>query len=151
MTPGRVIRVVGALAEASGLRDARLNELVRVGRAGLQAEVLRLDGGVATLQVFEDTSGLALGEPVQRSGKPLLAELGPGLLGSVLDGIGRPLARLAESAGDFLAPGIELPTLDRSCRYDFRSASRCGRIETPKWPRAPQRTLEVLSTRRPRG
>jgi V/A-type H+-transporting ATPase subunit A len=123
---GRITRIVGALAEASGMRDARLNELVRLGRARLHGEVLKLEGDVATLQVFEDTSGLALGEPVERSGMPLLAELGPGLLGSVLDGIGRPLARLAQAEGDFLGSGVELPTLDRALTHEFAPSLQAG-------------------------
>ncbi|MDP1649716.1 MAG: V-type ATP synthase subunit A [Rubrivivax sp.] len=126
MSQGTLTRVVGALAEASGMRDARLNELVRVGHAGLQGEVLRVAGDSATLQVFEDTGGLALGEPVQRTGGPLVAELGPGLLATVFDGVGRPLARLAAAGGDFMAAGVELPTLDRSLRYEFRPAVAAG-------------------------
>ena len=126
LSDGRITRVVGALAEACGMREARLNELVRVGAAQLQGEVLRVSGDVATLQVFDDTGGLALGEPVRRSGGPLFAELGPGLLGTVFDGIGRPLARLADATGDFLAAGVELPTLDRSCRYEFRPSVAAG-------------------------
>jgi V/A-type H+/Na+-transporting ATPase subunit A len=131
MIDGRITRVVGALAEASGMRDARLNELVRVGRAGLQGEVLRVAGDSATLQVFEDTAGLALGEPVRRSGGPLHAELGPGLLGSVLDGIGRPLTRLAEAGGDFVVAGQDVPTLDRTCRHDFRPSVAAGADVVP--------------------
>jgi len=126
MSNARVTRVVGALAEADGMRDARLNELVRVGHAGLQGEVLRVAGDTATLQVFEDTGGLALGEPVRRTGGPLQVELGPGLLGSVLDGIGRPLTRLAATSGDFMVAGVEIPTLDRSLRHEFRPSIDAG-------------------------
>jgi V/A-type H+-transporting ATPase subunit A len=126
MNEARITRVVGALAEASGMRDARLNELVRVGAAGLQGEVLRVAGDMATVQVFEDTGGLTLGEPVRRTGGPLHVELGPGLLGSVLDGIGRPLTRLAVASGDFMAAGIEAQTLDRSCRHEFRPSVDAG-------------------------
>jgi len=128
---GRITRVVGALAEASGMREARLNELVHVGAARLLGEVLRVAGDRATLQVFEDTAGLALGEPVLRSGGPLNAELGPGLLGSVLDGIGRPLARLAAASGDFMTAGVALPTLDRSCRHEFQPAVAAGSLVEP--------------------
>jgi len=127
MSEGRITRVVGALAEASGMRHARLNELVTVGQAGLQGEVLRVAGDTATLQVFEETGGLALGEPVRCTGGPLFAELGPGLLGTVLDGIGRPLARMAAASGDFMAAGVvALQTLDRSCTYEFRPVVAAG-------------------------
>ena len=128
---GRITRVVGALVESSGMRGARLNELVQVGEAQLQGEVLRVAGDQATLQVFEDTGGLALGEPVRRTGGPLFAELGPGLLGTVFDGIGRPLARLADATGDFMAAGVELPTLDRARRYEFQPALAVGATVGP--------------------
>jgi V/A-type H+-transporting ATPase subunit A len=129
MSAGVITRVVGSLAQAEGMRDAVLAELVRVGEKRLLAEVLRVSGDEATLQVFEDTSGLALGEPVVREESPLLVELGPGLLGSVLDGIGRPLGALAQRAGragDFIAPGATAPTLDPARRVLFRASRRAG-------------------------
>jgi V/A-type H+/Na+-transporting ATPase subunit A len=116
---GRLTRVVGAMAESSGLAHAKLNELVRVGDRGLLAEVLRVSGDRATVQVFEETMGVALGEPVVGEGSPLTVELGPGLLGSVIDGIGRPLGALAALTGDFLLPGASAPTIDRSRRFAF--------------------------------
>ncbi len=115
----KLTRVVGALAEASGMRAATLNELVRIGDAGLLAEVLRITGDRATLQVFEETMGVSLEEPVVREGSPLAVELGPGLLGSVIDGIGRPLGDLATLTGDFLLPGANAPTIDRARRFTF--------------------------------
>ena len=128
--PGRVTRVVGAVAEASGLVDVGLNELVRVGDRELLAEVLRVTNDSATLQVFEETSGLRVGEPVVREGLPLAIELGPGLLGSVLDGIGRPLGRLADATGQFLRAGATVPTLDRDRRFPFTPSCRVGdRVE----------------------
>jgi V/A-type H+-transporting ATPase subunit A len=123
---GRLTRVVGALAEASGLAGVALNELVRVGNRALMAEVLRVAGDVATCQVFEDTAGLRIGEPVVREGVPLTIELGPGLLGSVIDGIGRPLGRLAELTGPFIEPGAAAPTLDRSLRFRFTPSCGAG-------------------------
>ncbi len=126
MTGPKLRRVVGALAEASGMRDAVLNELVRVGDAGLLGEVLRLTGDVATLQVFEETSGLALEEPVLRSKQPLSVQLGPGLLGAVIDGIGRPLQALAAAGGDFIAPGVDASTLDPTTRWDFSPVVTVG-------------------------
>ena len=101
------------------MREAKLNELVRIGDGGLLAEVLRITGDRATLQVFEETMGVALEEPVTREGLPLAVELGPGLLGSVIDGIGRPLTELAVRSGDFLLPGADAPTIDRTRRFDF--------------------------------
>lgn len=120
MTTGaKLSRVVGALAEATGMKEATLNELVRVGDRGLLGEVLRISGDRATVQIFEETMGLAVEQPVAREELPLAIELGPGLLGSVIDGIGRPLGRLAELAGDLILPGASAPTLDPARRWAF--------------------------------
>ena len=123
---GRITRVVGALVEASGLSGVALNELVRVGQRRLLAEVLRISGETATLQVFEETSGVRVGEPVAREEMPVSIELGPGLLGSVIDGIGRPLARLADLTGPFIEPGNFVPTLERDRRFHFTPACSAG-------------------------
>jgi len=122
----RVVRAAGALVEAAPLPHAALYEIVRVGPRRLLGEVIRVQGDTATVQVFEDTSGLALEAPVEGTGSPLLAELGPGLLGAVLDGTGRPLARLAEAEGNFLAAGTVAPTLDRAARWRFAPAVGAG-------------------------
>jgi V/A-type H+-transporting ATPase subunit A len=125
-----ISRITGTLAEARPLRDAALYELVRVGARGLLGEVIRFSGDTATLQIFEDSTGLAVGAPVVATGASLVAELGPGLLGSVLDGVGRPLAQLAAAHGDFVAPGASAPMLDRARRWPFRARLRPGdRVE----------------------
>ena len=126
MTGARVVRAAGALVEASPLPQAALYEIVRVGRRRLLGEVIRIQGEVATVQVFEDTAGLALEEPVESTGAPLQAELGPGLLGSVLDGTGRPLSRLAEQEGNFLSTGTVATTLDRARRWEFTPSAKVG-------------------------
>src|SRR5687768_6474181 len=100
-----VRRVVGALVEASPSPGVALGELCRVGPQRLLGEVLEKDGDRITVQVFEDTLGLGLGTPVTTSGRPLTAELGPGLLGSVIDGVGRRLADMGAAGGPYLAPG----------------------------------------------
>ena len=125
-TRPRLTRVVGSLAEAAPLPEASLYELVRVGRRALMAEVIRIDGDVATLEIFEDTGGLDIGESVEPTGGPLMAHLGPGLLGSVLDGVGRPLSLLAAQQGDFLLPGGHVPTLDAETRWAFEPSCRPG-------------------------
>jgi len=122
----RVIRAAGALVEAAPLPGAALYEIVRVGHRRLLGEVIRVQGETATVQVFEDTTGLALEEPVEGTGAPLQAELGPGLLGSVLDGTGRPLSRLAATEGNFLSAGTVAPTLDRARRWDFVPSAKSG-------------------------
>jgi V/A-type H+-transporting ATPase subunit A len=93
--PGRLRRVAGPVVEATGLPRVRLFDVVRVGEQRLPGEVIRLVADVATIQVFEDTTGLRVGDPVEASGGPLLLDLGPGLLGSIVDGTGRPLVELA--------------------------------------------------------
>jgi len=126
VTGARVVRAAGALVEATPLPRAALYEIVRVGHRRLLGEVIRVRGETATVQVFEDTTGLALEEPVEATGAPLQAELGPGLLGSVLDGTGRPLSRLADREGNFLSTGTVAPTLDRSRRWVFTPSARVG-------------------------
>jgi V/A-type H+-transporting ATPase subunit A len=127
---GRLTRVVGTLAEATALPGVALNELVRVGDQQLLGEVLRISGDVVMLQVFEETTGLRVGEPVVREGMPLTIELGPGLLGCVFDGVGRPLTRLADLSGHFIQPGTTSPTIDPSRRFTFVPACAPGdRVE----------------------
>jgi V/A-type H+-transporting ATPase subunit A len=116
----RVISAAGAVAEVAPLPAVALHEVVRVGPRGLLGEVIRIRGDVATVQVFEDTVGLALEDEVVPTGAPLTAELGPGLLGAVLDGIGRPLRLLAERQGAFLDVGVTLPTLDHDRQWVFQ-------------------------------
>jgi V/A-type H+-transporting ATPase subunit A len=125
-TSARIVRITGTLAEARPLRDAGLYELVRVGERGLLGEVIRFAGDRATLQIYEETSGLGLGAPVVATGAPLRVELGPGLLGSILDGVGRPLGRLAEATGDFIAAGATAPTLRREQRWSFEPRVEAG-------------------------
>jgi V/A-type H+/Na+-transporting ATPase subunit A len=121
----RVVRIAGALAEVRPMGDASLYELVRVGDAGLMGEVVQLMGDTAMLQIYEDTAGLRVGEVVHRSGGSLTVRLGPGLLGAVLDGVGRPLGRLGRESA-FLHPGVDAPTLDPSTRWRFEPAVRPG-------------------------
>ena len=93
----RLVKVAGPTVAVSGLPGVALNEVVFVGEERLLGEVIRIEGDVATVQVYEDTAGLALGEPAEAAGEPLSVELGPGLLGRVFDGVQRPLTELAPS------------------------------------------------------
>jgi len=128
MSPMRVQRVNGSLVEAAPASAVALYELAHVGRARLLAEVIGLSGEVATLQVYEDTSGLGVGEPVVATGGTLEAELGPGLLGSILDGLGRPLDVLAAETGPFVPPGREQRMLDAARRWRFVPALEAGTL-----------------------
>jgi V/A-type H+-transporting ATPase subunit A len=121
-----LIRISGALAEAEPLASASLYELARVGERGLLGEVIRIAGERATVQVYEETSGLQVGEPLTLTGQSLTVELGPGLLGSVLDGVGRPLARVATTFGDFIHAGTAAVTLDPAARWAFTPLARVG-------------------------
>jgi len=122
----RLTRVAGPTVSVRGLPGVAVNELVLVGEERLLGEVVRIEGDLATLQVYEDTEGLRPGEPAVATGGPLTAELGPGLLGLVFDGMQRPLRALAEREGDFLSRGARLPALDRSRRFRFEPALRPG-------------------------
>jgi V/A-type H+-transporting ATPase subunit A len=126
MSGPRIVRVSGALAEAVGLIEASLYELVHVGAKGLLGEVIRLEGDRGTIQVYEDTTGLRVGEPVVLTGSALTVRLGPGLLGSILDGVGRPLPAVAEQSGDFIQPGIAAETLDSARRWRFEPSAQPG-------------------------
>lgn len=95
-------------------------ELVRVGYYELVGEIIRLEGDMATIQVYEETSGVTVGDPVLRTGKPLSVELGPGILGSIFDGIQRPLKDIGESSGSIYIPkGVNIPSLSRTEAWDF--------------------------------
>jgi len=126
MSDPHLTRISGALAEGRPLGDAALYEVARVGERGLLGEVIRVEGDLGTLQVYEDTDGLQTGEPLRLTGGPLTVTLGPGLLGSILDGTGRPLSRLADQMGDFIRPGGDAPTLDAERRWPFTPAARPG-------------------------
>jgi V/A-type H+-transporting ATPase subunit A len=123
---GRLVRVAGPTVVVQGLASPGLNEVVFVGEEKLLGEVIRIEGDLATVQVYEETAGLALGEPAEASGDPLWVELGPGLLGQIFDGVQRPLPRLAERQGDFLGRGVRLPALDRARRWVFEPAVARG-------------------------
>jgi len=122
----RIVRVSGALAEARPMAGASLYELVLVGERRLLGEVIRLTGDRGTIQVYEDTTGLGVGEAVELTGRALTVTLGPGLLGQVLDGVGRPLHDIARATGDFVRSGVTAPTLDATRRWTFAATARAG-------------------------
>ena len=121
---GEIWRVAGPVVVARGLDGVRLYNVVRVGEAALPGEVIRLEGERVTIQVYEDTAGLRVGEPVLDTGRPLEVELGPGLLGRIFDGTQRPLDVLAQAGDDpfgqpLLSSGSEMPALDREQAWAF--------------------------------
>ena len=110
------------MIEAAGVSDAMMLELVRVGEVRLVGEIIKLAGQRAIIQVYEDTTGIAPGENIYGSGNPLSVELGPGLIGTIYDGIQRPLERILELSGNFIKRGIQVPSLDREKKWLFRPA-----------------------------
>ena len=119
---GTIHRISGSAVEAKGLSRARMYDVVSVGESGLTGEVIRIESGLATVQVYEDTSGLSVGEPVLCHGHPLTVELGPGLLGRAFDGIQRPLSSLLQTEGDFILRGTSIPSIDRERLWSFTPA-----------------------------
>ena len=105
MTEGRITKVAGPLVIAEGMRDANMFDVVRVSDKGLIGEIIEMHGDKASVQVYEETAGLGPGERVVSTGKPLSVELGPGLIGSIFDGIQRPLAEIMKVCGTNLQRG----------------------------------------------
>ena len=123
---GTIRRVNGPVVEVAGVTDAMMMELVHVGNARLTGEVVKLAGGEATVQVYEDTTGVTPGEDVAGTGMPLGVELGPGLIGTIYDGIQRPLERLREHAPVFIERGLRVEPLDLTKRWRFVPSLREG-------------------------
>ncbi len=126
MGQGTIVKVAGPLITASGIGDARMYDVVRVSRSRLVGEIIELRGDKASIQVYEETSGLGPGEPVESTGAPLSVELGPGLIESIFDGIQRPLTKIREIAGERITRGIEVPSLDREKLWGFEPKALVG-------------------------
>lgn len=119
MKQGKIIRVAGPLVIASDCLGAKMYDMVKIGDLGLIGEIIELKEDMAYIQVYEDTTGIGPEEPVFLTGKPLSVELGPGLIGSIYDGIQRPLDIIRSQKGDYVTRGIELPPLDRKKKWNF--------------------------------
>ena len=120
MSQGKIIKVSGPLVLASGMQEANIQDICRVGDLGLIGEIIEMRRDQASIQVYEETSGLGPGEPVITTGSPLSVELGPGLISQMFDGIQRPLERFQTiTESDFLVRGVQLPNLDREVKWDF--------------------------------
>jgi V/A-type H+-transporting ATPase subunit A len=123
---GVVQSIAGPAVIANGMYGAKMYDIVRVGSERLVGEIIRLDGNTAFVQVYEDTSGLTVGEPVVTTNLPLSVELGPGMLNGIYDGIQRPLDKIREASGDFIARGIEVSSLDRVKTWAFTPSVNVG-------------------------
>ena len=124
---GKIVKVSGPLVVASGLSEANMADVVRVGEQHLIGEILTMSGDSAAIQVYEETSGLGPGAEVVTTGAPLSVELGPGLIENIYDGIQRPLEVIRQkTGGNFLPRGEEVPALDREKKWDFTAVAKVG-------------------------
>jgi len=119
MSKGVIKKVAGPLVIAQGMRDANMFDVVRVSEQRLIGEIIEMHGGEASIQVYEETSGLGPGEPVESMGVPMSVELGPGLITSIYDGIQRPLDDIMKISGNNLKRGVEVPSLKRNLKWEF--------------------------------
>ena len=126
MSKGTIKKVAGPLVIAEGMRDANMFDVVRVSDQRLIGEIIEIHGDQASIQVYEETSGLGPGEPVESTGAPLSVELGPGLIGSIFDGIQRPLEEIMRQTGNNLTRGVEIPALKRDTVWHFVPVMEAG-------------------------
>lgn len=126
MTTGKISKIAGPLVVATGMREANMFDVVRVSDSKLIGEIIEMHGDRASIQVYEETSGLGTGEPVESTGEPLSVELGPGLIEGIFDGIQRPLEKIRELVGNSLVRGVEMPALDREKKWHFVPKVKAG-------------------------
>ena len=126
MSKGTIKKVAGPLVIAKGMRDANMFDVVRVSNQRLIGEIIEMHGDEASVQVYEETSGLGPGEPVESTGVPLSVELGPGLIASIYDGIQRPLDAIMQVSGNNLKRGVEVPSLRRDLKWGFHPTVQTG-------------------------
>ena len=126
MSTGVIKKVAGPLVIASGMRDANMFDVVRVSKQRLIGEIIEIHGDEASIQVYEETSGLGPGEPVESMGVPMSVELGPGLITSIYDGIQRPLDDIMKVSGNSLKRGVEVPSLKRDLKWEFVPTVQAG-------------------------
>ena len=125
MDQGTIYRIAGPVVVAKGIKP-RMYDVCRVGNEKLMGEVIQISGDKVIIQVYEDTSGIKPGEPVANTGEPLKVELGPGLLGSIYDGIQRPLPVLIKQMGDFIKRGVDAPGLSYEKEWEFKATAKKG-------------------------
>ncbi|MDN5374543.1 ATP synthase subunit A [Methanothermobacter thermautotrophicus] len=125
---GRIIKIAGPVIIAEGMRGSQMYEMVKVGEDKLIGEIIELEGDTATIQVYEETAGIKPGETVERTGGPLSVELGPGILGSIFDGIQRPLENIKALTGDYIERGVDVPSLPKDKKWTFKPTAREGQM-----------------------
>ncbi|EEZ93165.1 MAG: H+transporting two-sector ATPase alpha/beta subunit central region [Candidatus Parvarchaeum acidiphilum ARMAN-4] len=128
---GKIIGISGSVVTVSGLEDPKMNNIVFIGGNELVGEIVKIEGENAIIQVYEDTSGLRIGEKAVDSNEPLSVELGPGLIGSIFDGIQRPLDKILDKEGTFISSGVKVNSLDREKKWHFKPKVEEGKIVEP--------------------
>ncbi len=123
---GKIVKVAGPLVVAEGMRGSKMSDVVKVGELGMVGEIVELHDDQAYIQVYEETGGLGPGDPVVSTGNPLSVELAPGMIGTIFDGIQRPLNLLEEKAGKFLERGVEVYSIDRQKKWKFTPKVKVG-------------------------
>ena len=126
MSTGTIKKVAGPLVIAEGMRDANMFDVVRVSEQRLIGEIIEIHGDKASIQVYEETSGLGPGAPVESTNAPLSVELGPGLISSIFDGIQRPLDDIMKVSGNSLKRGVEILSLKRDTKWHFTPTAAVG-------------------------
>jgi V/A-type H+-transporting ATPase subunit A len=126
MIEGKVIRINGPIIKATGLGGSGLYDVVEIGEKRLIGEIIRLEGDTATIQIYEENTGMRVGESAWSLERPLSVHLGPGLLGEIYDGIQRPLAEIKKTAGSFIPPGIKTPPLSMNKKWHFQPTCKAG-------------------------
>lgn len=126
MGKGKIIKVAGPLIVAEGMNEANMADVVRVGDQRLIGEIIEMRGDRASIQVYEETAGIGPGAEVETTGVPLSVELGPGLIGTIYDGIQRPLEAIRSLVGNNITRGIEVASLDRKAKWDFVPSAKVG-------------------------
>jgi V/A-type H+-transporting ATPase subunit A len=126
MGVGKIVKIAGPLVVASHMEDAKIYDVVQVSEKKLMGEIIEMRGDEASVQVYEETGGLGVGEPVFLTGQPLAVELGPGLIESIYDGVQRPLDVIRDIAGDLITRGISIPGLSREKRWNFNPTVKVG-------------------------
>ena len=119
MITGNIIKIAGPVIVGNGMKGTQMYEMVKVGNDNLIGEIIELEGDTATIQVYEETAGMKPGEPIESTGGPLSVELGPGIIGSIFDGIQRPLEKIKFLTGDYLQRGVSVPSLDKEKKWTF--------------------------------
>ncbi len=126
MITGNIIKIAGPVIVGDGMKGTQMYEMVKVGNDKLIGEIIELEGDTATIQVYEETAGMKPGEPIESTGGPLSVELGPGIIGSIFDGIQRPLEKIKVLTGDYLQRGVSVPSLDKEKKWTFKPTLTVG-------------------------